>query len=187
MRTLWIYGFALGLISSFSPAQPQSIPVDQEVAPLRPVVRQVQWPSEKEIAPDRLAMLPAVSLAEIAVSPVPVLLPESPDLMARALVTTGPHWFAASISEEGHSIAINATRVMYETAQIEEVPPPADRVRGIPARVSASEGILSVSWEEFGISYLLRIGCDTPENPRCANDDYLRAVAESLTFMGGAR
>ena len=86
------------------------------------------------------------ALAEIAKSPVPVLLPRMQDLAQRSTIMAGPHWFAASLSDGNRSIAINATRASYETEpSIKPDLKPNSSARGIPAWLSRSEGIWSIA------------------------------------------
>lgn len=149
--------------------------------------RPIDWPPAASVNYQVLGSLGANAQSAVDESPVPVLLPEDPRLASSANVSRGRDWYAASMSSSEGSVVINATRAKLS---IPDLPPPAEAAylaRSRPARVSLSEGVWVVSWEEFGVSYLLRMTC-SPERPeRCRDESHLLALADSLVYVGGAR
>lgn len=126
------------------------------------------------------ALAPA-SRAELTQTPVRWLLPPSPAMLAHTTLIAGPVYAAASITLDGHTIAIHATNAHMDppgnTAFAHD-----DRVRGVGASFTENEAIRVVTWFEQGVSYSVDIECDAPlTDVRCTGTDYARAVAESLT------
>lgn len=102
-------------------------------------------------------------------------------MVAVAVVTAGPGWVAASISLSDLTIAIHGNANRHP-------PPPgevlrhASTLRGVPATVSRNELIRVATWEERGVAWSLDIECSNrPDlDARCVQEDYLRALADSL-------
>lgn len=157
---------------------------EQAVDSPAPIEQSVAWPPKSALREDVWSGLAAEQRSKVALSPIPVLLPGSAEQAGRAVISTGPHWYAASVSEEGYSLVINATRLSYKIQR--EAWRAGSKARGLPAVVSESEGIWSVSWQEFGVSYMLRMGCE-PESRLCDDDRHVRQLAESLVYVGGAQ
>ena len=151
----------------------------------QPKVQLVQWPSPEALNLEIQNALSAASREAVSKSPVPVLVPGARDLAEATTVLVGPHWFAASIPLGSDSASINATRVTHLEGGVEPVQEPALRVRGQAARTWQSEGIWNLTWQEFGVYYLLRVGCPSSESPKCEDDSYIRSLAGSLVFVGG--
>lgn len=126
------------------------------------------------------ALAPA-SRAELAQTPVRWLLPPSPSMLSHTTLIAGPVYAAASISLEGHTVAIHATNAHMDT------PPNTafahnDRVRGVGASFTENEAIRIVTWFEQGVSYSVEVECAAPmTDARCTGTEYARSIAESLT------
>jgi hypothetical protein len=161
----------------------------------RPVVKtievaDVRWPARDSIDAASLARLSEAAREAVARSRVPVLLPKRDGLLARAVVMPSAHYTAVSIPAEdpdhGVTVSLQANRIAHRYA---EVPPALGRdvVRGHDAWITQNEGIWSASWTEHGVSYVLELECARPgDDPRCASDATLRALAEELVFIGGS-
>lgn len=161
----------------------------------RPVVKtievaDVRWPARDSIDAASLAHLSNGAREAVSRSRVPVLLPKRDALLARAVVMPSAHYTAVSIPAEDHehgiTVSLQANRIAHRYA---EVPPALGRdvVRGQDAWITQNEGIWSASWTEHGVSYVLELECARPgDDPRCANDATLRALAEELVFVGGS-
>lgn len=121
------------------------------------------------------------SRRELDASTVPLLLPRDERMVAVAVVTAGPRWVAASISLADLTIAIHGNANLHP-------PPPGETLRhtgtlrGLPATVSRNELIRVATWEERGVAWSLDVECSNrPDlDARCVQEDYLRALAESL-------
>lgn len=135
----------------------------------------------------RLAALPASSQEVVSRSRLPLLVPRDPALLSTAIVTAGPRWIALSASGEGFTVALHGTnQAPFEIA--EETPPsaPNDTVRGAPAVVSQNDGIRTATWDEAGMAWALDVECyDVEQDAHCADDAYLRSLAEQLELIGG--
>jgi hypothetical protein len=117
---------------------------------------------------------------------VPVMLPGDRTLCAAAVVMTSEHWSAVSIRAGEISIAIHASLPVRAGGGAET--PNGVMVRGVTATVDLNEGIRSLSWEEGGVAYSIDVECARPlEDPRCTQDAYARALAESLVRVVPAR
>ncbi|MFU8807428.1 MAG: hypothetical protein ACNA8W_26700, partial [Bradymonadaceae bacterium] len=54
--------------------------------------------------------------------------------------------------------------------------------------LNRSEGVVSLTFETFGVAYMIRIDCERPfADTRCTGDDYIIEIAESLAIVPGAR
>lgn len=134
----------------------------------------------------RLALLPAESAAVLRASRLPMLLPRDPALLAGAVVTAGPRFTALSAQGEGFSVSVAGTDARHELAEEMPPPEPRDQVRGRPATFTVNDGIRTVSWDEASVAWALDVECfDVERDARCASDDYLRELAESLALVGG--
>ncbi len=101
-------------------------------------------------------------------------------MLARALLSSGPVWAAASIPLEGHTLALHAS-VAHMDPPENTVLAHRDRVRGLGATFTENEGIRVVTWSEQGVSYSVDVECADPaHDPRCTGTEYARSIAESL-------
>ena len=134
---------------------------------------------------DRVASLRPASRATLEQSRLPVLLPADEDLLATAVVTTGSHFVAWGADGDGVHVSLHGTD--HQWAVGEGPPePPVDSVRGHRAYVSVNEGIHVATWTEAGVMWALDVECDAVlEDDRCADDAYVRSLAESLERVGG--
>lgn len=133
----------------------------------------------------RDVMRPA-SRAALDATTVPLLLPDDLALAATAVVTSGERWVAASIAQGDHTIAIHATRETMAPPQ--DPPAHRSRLRGVPATVSANEGVRVATWMEGGVAYMIDVECTRPaEDARCTEEGFVRALAERLVRVEAAR
>lgn len=104
-----------------------------------------------------------------------------------AIVMGGPRFHAVSLRRDELTLSIHASDVVHAPPEegAEEGPPPQYIVRGAEARMTVNEGIKSVAWREGGAFYALEVECFRPfEDPRCTEDAFVLAQAESLVEMG---
>jgi hypothetical protein len=144
------------------------------------------WPSA--VDEGALASLPEPQRARLAASPVPVLVPRDAALLANAELVVKPTFFALATktADRTLTVSLSATTVVHQRPGL----PRAEgdqRVRGDrPAWITENEAIRSVTWSENGVSYVLELECSAPAtDARCADDSALRALAESLVYVGG--
>lgn len=81
------------------------------------------------------------------------------------------------------TLILQATDVIHATLPNgAQVPPPPERVRGVPARTTVNEGIRSVTWGEIGAQYSLEVECheDPLRDSRCAMPGFALNLAEEL-------
>lgn len=126
------------------------------------------------------------SRAALDATTVPLLLPNDLGVAATAVVTSGERWVAASIAQGDHTVAIHATR---ETMAPPENPPVhRDRLRGVPATVTANEGVRVATWMEGGVAYMVDVECSRPsEDARCVEEGFIRALVAGLVPVEAAR
>jgi hypothetical protein len=124
----------------------------------------------------------------------PLFFGTAPDAHA-ATITSGPHFYAVSLSREGHSLVLHGVDLVH--AEAEATPPEAAQtgggethatVRGRAATILVNEGIRSVAWEEGGTHWSVEVECFRPfDDPRCTQSDYVLAEAAALVSLRGAR
>lgn len=137
---------------------------------------------------DRVALLSADARDALDASPHALLLPDDPTLLASTVVMSGPHFVAWAARDDGVAIALHGTDFRWTVGNDAPPPPPTDQVRGQLAEVSQNEGIRTATWDEGGFAWALDVECeDVYHDARCADDAYVRALAERLAFVGGAR
>ncbi len=132
-----------------------------------------------------LGHLPGAEREKIPASPVPVLLPQDPALLSKLVVTTGPHWVAFSVTREGVTTSLHATRVAYVHPDMPPQMPDRD-LRKTKAFVGQNELIWNASWQEREVAYSLDLECAVTADARCADERFLIEIAESLVYVGGS-
>lgn len=126
------------------------------------------------------------SRAALDATAVPLLLPNDLGVAATAVVTSGERWVAASIAQGDHTVAIHATRETMAPPQ--DPPVHRDRLRGVPATVTANEGVRVATWMEGGVAYMVDVECSRPsEDARCVEEGFIRALVEGLVRVEAAR
>ena len=145
-------------------------------------------PSTAPVLTDRVARLDPESRATVEASRLPILLPADEALLDTAVVTSGPHFIAWGGQADGVFVSVHGTDHRWTVGREEPTEmPPADLVRGRPGLVTENEGIRIATWDEGGIAWALDVECEQVErDARCADDSYVRALAESLELHGGA-
>lgn len=116
----------------------------------------------------------------VAESPVPVLLPGSPELVPTAHMTSGPHWYAASMTATDHSVYVQGNRGSYEYGHI-AMDARGDALTRRPYTITRVHQILTLSFERFGVSYAIDVECLRPmDDPKCTEDGYAISLYEGL-------
>ena len=132
-----------------------------------------------------LGHLPGAEREKIPASPVPVLLPKDPALLSKLAVSTGPHWVAFSVTHEGVTTSLHATRVAHVHPDMPPQTPDRD-LRKTKAFVGQNELIWNASWQEREVAYSLDLECAVTTDARCADERFLIGIAESLVYVGGS-
>lgn len=145
-------------------------------------VRTPRWSESVEVLAESL--LSDTSRAEVKKAPVPALVVNEPKWLAATVVTTGPHWYAASFRDGGLTVSIHGTRLAHLH---DDIPPAEGRssVRGRPAFVTENEAIVSAAWVEDGVAYSLDLECFDRDDRRCRDEAYVLELGGRLVFVGG--
>jgi hypothetical protein len=118
-------------------------------------------------------------------SPIPALLPNVERLIEVAVLMSGEDWYAASMVVDDHGISIHGSRRAFFVPGMDI----SNEVvhEGAKHLLNRSEGVVSLTFEAFGVAYMMRIDCERPfEDARCTEDDYIIDIAEALAIVPGA-
>lgn len=128
--------------------------------------------------------LPEAERAKLDGISLPVLIPEIPTMLSRALILHGGTWYTASLQDEGHSVYIRGTRASRTMAPLK-----IDEERWGPETrplLTRTHGVITVSFTWFGAAYSLEVECKAAmADPRCAEDDYAMGLVKDLKLVGG--
>lgn len=160
------------------------------------IVETVEWPAPSTINQTALKAMKPEEAAKIADSGVPVLVPSDPRYLAVGRIfdeNEVSYGFAIDDYIDGIGFTIGATRVSDQSdapvpAYALEPTPGEPIIRGRRVSISQNEvGNWTATWGEFGqIGYLLHVGCETFDNPRCADDTFIKSLVASLVYVGGS-
>lgn len=136
------------------------------------------------LADPAIAALPAQARAELAASPLRMLvLPEA--YASTSMVMVGEEWCAVARQGDGMTITIHATDHFRDPPEGAEVDldgiVPTAMVRGIPAWETDNDAIHGLSWTEGDVAYALEVECAEPlADPRCTEGAFLEELASHL-------
>lgn len=137
----------------------------------------VDWSAARQHPRLELNRLSIKQRQAVQDSAVPVLLPDREALLRSALITTGPGWYAASMTEDQTTIAISGNA---KVIRIPGVPEPPE-MRDPALKPSASETGLEVNFKAFGIYYNISVECYDPnKDPHCTDSRFLMQLVDSL-------
>jgi hypothetical protein len=143
------------------------------------------WPASSAIAALR-ERLPESLRTAVDRCPVPVLLPNDVEWLARARVFTGgpqgPGYTLAA-AHAGLHLSVQASRVATLLPHVGHLPG-KHRVRGAWGFLGENEGIHTASWIEHGVAYTAELECEAPDGPACQRER-LVALVEGLEYVGG--
>jgi hypothetical protein len=122
--------------------------------------------------------------AELDATRLPVLVPAA-SATAGKLVSQGDSYTFLHAAD-GADVSVFGTRFAAEVA--DPTPELARMVGGASddLQVDLTEEGVDVSLERFGASYVIRVSCDDPDEPRCAGEGFGRELAASLVMIGGS-
>ncbi len=149
------------------------------------VLRIVEWPDADSANAVAVGALDEAAKREVKEAPVPVMMPDDPELLASAVVTRGAHWAAASMAANGHHVSVQMSGQAKVYAHIKPTKGPY-QLRGHDAFVTHNEGIWVASWIEHGVAYNVELECADLKDAACQDREAVIALAEGLTFVGGA-
>jgi len=142
----------------------------------------IDWSAAREAAAPEAT--PAQLAALVDAVPMPVLLPSDPDLLASAKITKGEGWYGASMKADGVHVALHGrSSAIRRPALRAEL---GSEGLGQGPRVSRAHMITSVSFERFGVSYILDVECARPsQDARCSDGAFALSLQKSLAVAGG--
>lgn len=110
---------------------------------------------------------------------LPLLLPQKPELIATAIMTAGPSWYAASMKHEDFSVVVSGStrHVTVPGAQAVKLP----EYRKQDLSVVRAEGIAELAFRAYGAIYTITVECEDPEtDTHCTEDTYILELADKL-------
>jgi len=149
----------------------------------RAIALEASVPSTLENGTDLLNHLGSNQQAIVRNSAVPVLLPRN---NPNVTVTSDPSSFTANWEDEGARYSLEGSRLAYA---YEALTQPAiameHSIRDHAAITVQNEGILDVTWNELGVSYLLSLDCTKPKDSRCQSSEAIQRQGDLLDYAGG--
>jgi hypothetical protein len=137
-------------------------------------------------ATDAIALGKLSPEAQLAVtrSPVGVLVPSDPALLASGTVMADKSWYAFHAQTSGVTIAIQGTNVAHVHPEV--APDDGNTIlRRGRGYVTVNEGIRTASFIEDGVAYAVDVECATAGDPHCASDAYVLELTNGLVKVGG--
>ena len=131
---------------------------------------------------------PALSrLLEIAASPLqpPILLPERPELLREAQVTSGPSWHGVAMRGIDYSVYVHASAVPIDVPGVKR---PPVRIPSIAVpRISRTHEIVTAHFVAWGSAWDVDIEClGGLDHPLCGDDILVHALIRTLKRLEGS-
>ena len=105
--------------------------------------------------------------------------------MSNPVFIVEPYYYAASFSLDNETtFSIIGTKIGYRLDK-SRTPNFNCVVRGINGIVDENVGIWSVTWSEYGVSYIIDIECSKQNNTHCSKG-YIVQLANGLVYLGGS-
>ncbi len=169
LATIAIMALPLGHASAGSNTESSQKPVATEQVA-------VNWEAARKHPRLEMAKLSEQQKQAVERSAVPVLLPDQDELLAAAVITTGPGWYAASMAQDKFSAALSGNRKVIRIPGAPQPPHLGDPT----LKPSKDGGMLEVSFMAFGVYYDLSLECFDHGDPRCSADPYAIKLLQSL-------
>ena len=167
--------------ADFDPQKERALKERGQASAVKKRVASIDWADAQEHPQAELASLSAEQRARLADAPVPALVPNRPQLLGAATVTSGEHWYAASLDGHGHSVYVSGTRLETVVPNLKVVDDQPD-IRD-DFRITRNELIVSLSFNAFGAAYVIEVECAQPStDTRCTDDGYVVALANELVL-----
>ncbi len=146
-------------------------------------LREIDWDAASAHSALAASSLDADARAALASAVVPVLLPNDPELLAKARVTTGPNWYAVSMDLGDHLVYVQGSRTSFELEQV-ELDRAGDDLTKRPYLLTRTHQIITMAFERFGAGYGIDIECARPmDDKRCTEDAYARTLWDKLAVV----
>jgi hypothetical protein len=155
-----------------------------------PIRQEIKWQKASAFRHlDESALSSGVRL-QVSEASLPVLLPQSTELLQVVKVTGGKDWYAASMNADGVNVFLQGSRLAFSQPHLllRAHPDLSDLSQETTSalRVGRGEYIASVSFNAFGLGYILEVACDeAATDPRCNQDEYILSLVRSLGIAGG--
>lgn len=183
---------ALGCADRNTPeAPPETVqaPVEEAQPTQRPGdssrLTEVDWEDARHFHQIALDRLDDGAQKVAADAPVPLLLPDDEQLLGSAHITLGEAWYVASMSGDDHSVVFNGTHRAHE---IPGVSGKKEELHQRPTEhtITRTHGIVTMTFEEFGVAYAVDVECERPlENELCTGDEYVISLVEGAGVLEG--
>ncbi|RAL25304.1 hypothetical protein DL240_03580 [Lujinxingia litoralis] len=133
------------------------------------------------------ALVDAGVLKHVSVLELPVLLPAVPEVTEKLQVSTGEQWYTAFADLGDYSVWMTASRVGFE--RVGPAGELADeKLAESELMVGRASGIAELSFPLANLVYTITVECADPMgDARCAKDDFILKLAESLALAGGVQ
>jgi hypothetical protein len=140
-----------------------------------------------------LAGISEKTRAEIGKSPVPVLWP-SEGLVGAVFVGEQVYYSVSGYQDltlpngevSRATVTVQGTSVTHNEERVGNVQNLT--VHGQRAHIARNEEIVTTTWVEGGVYYAVDVECSkSGVDERCSRDTFVRAVADGLVRLGGAR
>lgn len=168
--------------------QQQAAPGRPSIAAQRPPVRvpgsTVDWQSavgglrqSGNLAPRAAANL---NQAQVDITRMPILLPNDLDVMARARIYSFGDQYTISIDIPGGGISLTGTTTTMPLPPASRLTMPTVAENLVVQRTV--DGQLA-SFTRFGVLYTVEVRCDSPKDPRCRTETYVRQLLSKTTIV----
>ena len=148
------------------------------------VLEEVDWEEAQRRSAIAAGRLSEQAQKLAADSPVPLLLPDDDELLGSLHLTLGDAWYAASMRGAEHSVVFNGTHRTHRAPKAGGAKED-DHPREEGHTLTRTHGIVTLTFEEFGVAYAIDVECERPlENRLCVEDDYVLSLAENAGVAG---
>ena len=124
---------------------------------------------------------------------MPVLIPSAPGIAETVQVFGQPNAYSAIARiTDGPSLRISGSRNKVVVGDLRSARERITAMRkreamlpgmDTPYLISRSDSSTDISFSKFGCGYVLSLMCDDPDDPRCAEDDYIVDLASNLVLL----
>lgn len=154
--------------------------------PIGPVALDVDWDEVTGFKRLEPTLLPASEQAKLTEVQLPVLAFDDAALLRTALLSHLGNWYVIAVEAAGLHMNIRGTRNAYTVPGMEI--PEAARKAADNYTLTRTDGIVTVSWRAFNVSYNVDVECSKPmDDPRCTEDEFALRTVEDLGVIGGQR
>lgn len=142
----------------------------------------IDWQEAAGVETLAATLAPTTLRRELAEVAIPALVPARADLLADATLTHGDTWYAVSMDGPGHTVYVSGSNLEVVVPELADV---LKRHPGLGEDflLTRNEALVTLTFGAFGASYVVEVECADPlGDPRCVDDDYAIALANSLVL-----